>query len=185
MAKKILIGLFFLIAIPALLFFFTHKPKEANPAQTITNQATPTQKPLNAQTTLAFSPSSYTLSSSSGSLDLIIDTNQNNVTAAQLEILYDPKVISNVAIIPGSFFESPIDLLKKIDPQTGKISYAFGAGLAAKPSQGKGTLATITFTTSLQKGQTATVTILPETIVTAEGEEASVLKQTTNAVITY
>ncbi len=182
MSKKLLVIIFFLIAVPTVLYFVAQATKTKTPASQITQ--TPTTPIPNAQTSLAFSPANYTLSSSSGSVDLLIDTGTNNASAVQLEISYDPKVLKNVAITPGGFFPQPIELLKKIDEAAGRITYAFGAALSDKGKTGKGTIAIITFTATLPKGQSTTLTILPQTLVTAEKEENSVLKEATNATIT-
>lgn len=192
MSKKLLAILFLLIAVPAVLYFVA---KVAMPPQPVvktpqsapsTQQNPQTQIPLatNAQTTLTFSPAQYSLSSTSGSIDILIDSGANNASAVQLEISYDPAMLKNVAITAGPFFANPLELLKKINQTTGRISYAFGAALSDKGKTGKGTVATISFTSTLPKGQNTTITLLPQTIVTAEKEENSVLKETASATIT-
>lgn len=190
MNKKLLAILFCLIAVPVVLYFIaqatktqptTKAPESA--ANTQISQA-PIPRATNAQTILKFSPSNYALSSTTGSIDIIIDTGVNNASAVQLEISYDPKALKNVAITTGPFFTNPLELLKKIDQATGKILYAFGASLSDKGKTGTGIVATITFTSNIQKGQNTTITLLPQTIVTAEKEENSVLKETASATIT-
>lgn len=192
MSKKLLAILFLLIAVPSVLYFIaqaiktqpaTKTPESATPSAQQNSQA-PIPLATTAQTILTFSPSNYTLSSSTGSIDILIDTGANNASAVQLEISYDPKVLKNVAITAGGFFQQPIELLKKIDEASGRISYAFGAALSDKGKTGKGTVATISFISTLPKGQNTTIALLPQTIVTAEKEENSVLKETANATIT-
>lgn len=181
MSKKIelLIVLLLLISIPIGIGFFSLKPAEktAPPIQQIPSPI------VNAQTILAFSPSPYTISSSSGSLNATIATGENMVTAVQLEITYDPKVLSDVTIVPGTFFENPLQLLKHIDSAKGKITYAFGAAPTAKAQKGSGTMAIITFTTNLAPGEKTDLIFSPKTLVTAEGVRSSVLKETLGTTI--
>ncbi|MBI2430621.1 MAG: hypothetical protein HYV39_01250 [Candidatus Levybacteria bacterium] len=185
MSKKItlLIGLLLLIAIPIGISFFSEKPKPAEKTPSIPQVVSPTEKIVNAQTSLAFFPSPYAISSSSGSLAVAIDTGENEVTAVQLEITYDPKVLQNVAITPGTFFENPLQLLKNVNSTKGKITYAFGAAPTAKAKIGSGTVATITFTTNLKPGEKTDITFSPETLVTAEGVRVTVLKEALGTTI--
>lgn len=112
-----------------------------------------------------------------------ISTGTNKVTAVQLELSYDPKFLTNVDIAPGSFFNDPAVLLKKIDPETGTISLALGLGMGQKAISGTGTVAVLTFTpVAGQSGETA-VNFLPKTQVTAQGYAQSVLKSITGSTI--
>jgi hypothetical protein len=147
---------------------------------------TVTKKPVAnidyAQTLLSFSkpiaatPSGY-------ATDVLISTGKNKVTVAQLEIVYDPKILTNVNIKPGSFFTAPTILLQKIDAANGRISYVLGIGLGDKPVTGKGTVATISY--SVLPGLSTVKTPInfePKTQVNAAGYVQSVLKQSTGVL---
>jgi len=83
-----------------------------------------------AVTTIALSSTpDFAATSSSYSLDVKISSGENKVTAVQLEMSYDPKAINVTDILPGTFLNNPIVLLKKIDEQNGRVSYA----VAIKP----------------------------------------------------
>ena len=116
------------------------------------------------------------------SLPISINTFKNKVTAVQLELQYDPKILTNVTVVPGSFFVNPIVLLNQIDIKTGRISYAFGIGPIGQAVIGKGTVANITFTTKVKTAEKTSILFLPTTLVTAEGINKSVLKQAINAL---
>lgn len=183
MTRKIelLIILLLLIAIPLGISFFFANPKPKK------ETASPTKKPVekiaSGQTTLAFAPSPYTISSSSGSLNIIITAEEDMVTAAQLEITYDPKVLSNVAILPGTFFVNPLQLIKNVDRTKGKIVYAVGVSPTAAAQKGAGIVATITFTANLATGEKTDISFSPKTLVTAEGVRTSILKEVLGTTI--
>jgi hypothetical protein len=100
-----------------------------------------------------------------------------------LELQYDPLTITDVIVAPGAFFATPDVLLNQIDSTTGRISYAFGSSLTQGGITGAGTVATITFSAIKVPEQTAII-FLPKTLVTAEGINESILKQTTNGLFT-
>lgn len=184
MKRKIIILVCLLITIPSLIFFFSNRPgKEQLTTQQPTNNTTPS--PIaNAQTILSFSQNPYIIASASGSIDLVINSGENNITAVQIELLYNPDLITNVNIKPGNFLDNSFELLKKIDTNTGKIIYAVAIQPAGTPRKGTGKIASITFTSNLSAGQKTEIKILPTTLVTAENEQASVLKQATGVIIT-
>jgi hypothetical protein len=137
------------------------------------------------QTKLSFS-TPISLGVNSYSSDVIIFSGSNKITAVQLEIAYDPKVLTNVDIKPGTFLTSPVVLLKKIDTVNGRVSYALGINPSQKPTSGSGTVAILTFSTL--PGITATQTAInfdPKTDATAVGYAQPVLKQTTGVLFQF
>lgn len=122
-------------------------------------------------------------SSTSGNyeVDVLINSNENMVTGVQLELSYDPKVLTNVDITTGDFLLDPVVILKNVDITTGKISFVLGSQLGEPGVDGSGTVATISF----RKAGNAETTInfLPQTLVTAEGSETSVLREATSGII--
>lgn len=163
-----------------LIYRTIAREKNAPLPQTFT--PTPTPK---AQASLAFSPNPLTLSSQSGSIDVIIDTQTSRITAVQLEISYDPKILTDVDIVPGAFFTDVIPFIKKVDISTGRISYAVGLTPTAQAVQGKGVAATITFRSNLAPGEKTEVKFLPQTLLTAEGVSTSVLGDTSDTTILF
>jgi len=89
-------------------------------------------------------------------LNADVSTNGNKLTAIQMELSYDPKAITNVDVLPGTFFSDPVVLLKKVDQATGRISYAIAIKANQDAVSGKGTVAIIQF--EPVKGSTLTTT---------------------------
>lgn len=151
-----------------------------NPSTPKTTQ-TPTaiQQPV-AQTVLSFGESVVASSSASTltySLPINITTGNNKVTAVQLEMQYDPNLLTNVSVTPGVFFQNPEILLNQVDAKTGRITYAFGIGPTGQGVVGTGTVATLNFSVNAGVSEKTAIIFLPKTLVTAEGVSESVLKE--------
>lgn len=175
MSKRTLFLIFalFIIAL-ALLMMALYQPSAVKTDQTTTM----TKEPA-AQTILSFGNPSIATSSSeilNYSLPINISTGKNKVTAVQLELQYDPRILTNVTVVSGPFFTNPEILLNQIDFKAGRISYAFGVGLEEEGIIGQGTVATLNFSINESAEETA-ILFLPKTLVTAEGISESVLKQ--------
>lgn len=114
-------------------------------------------------------------------VDVNMETGSNRVTGIELELKYDPAAITNVDITKGPFADSMLDLVpKKINTTEGKIFYTIitPPSRDKAPVNGKGTVATITFTESSNFGTTSINFIPGKTNVIAEGILQSVLKST-------
>lgn len=120
------------------------------------------------------------VASTSGTLSsaILIRTNTNTASAVQIELAYDPQSISIVDIKPGTFFKNPVELLKKIDSDNGRISYALGAPLGDKGVDGSGVVATLTFT-KIKTSGIISINFLPKTEVAEVGVSSSVLSKAT------
>lgn len=116
------------------------------------------------------------------STDVEILTGDNKVTAVQLEIKYNPALLTNVTVLPGDFFQNPIILLEKIDTEEGIISYALGTD--ANGISGEGVVATISFNERLNARGNTSFELLSKTAVSAEDEEESVLRETSGVEFT-
>ena len=144
---------------------------------------TPTPKPSGAtfptyaHTTLALTPPVNNPALGSYTTDVNINTNQDKVTAVQLELSFDPKVLTNASVKIGPFIQNPVVLLKKIDQANGRISLAFGISAGQKGVSGTGTVATISFNQQAGAKGSTTIDFLPKTAVVAQGIAQSVLKQ--------
>lgn len=182
MSKRTLFLIFALFIITlVLLVMALYQPQP--PKKT---QITAIPKESIEQTVLSFGTPIIATSSSviilNYSLPININTFKNKVTAVQLELQYDPKVLTNVVVTPGSFFTKPVVLLNQVDSKTGRISYAFGIGPAGRGVVGKGIAANLTFSAKAKPEEKTAIIFLPKTLVTAEGISESVLRQTTNAL---
>lgn len=185
MSRRTLALISVLIVITAFLLVLALTPQK--PTAPYTTMARPT--PILAQTSLMLIPSALAVSTStpSATVDVVIDSGNNKVTAVQLELSYDPKVISQVDIATPSagtsFFDNPVTLLKTIDTVKGTISYAIGIQPTGTAKKGKGTVAIISFRPIGSAPQTTSIIFLPKTLVTAEGISISVLKESLGTTI--
>ncbi|MCL5019065.1 MAG: cohesin domain-containing protein [Patescibacteria group bacterium] len=170
----------FLIVVTVFLVglaVYTQKPGAPTP---VTQQPT---SPSYAHTTLRLTPPVNTPSlPNTYSTDVSIATGGDKVTAAQLELSYDPKVLTNVQIKPGTFIQNPVVLLKKVDEANGRISLAIGIPLGQAAPTGTGTVATITFDEIPTATGSTILDFLPKTAVTAQGIAQSVLKTSTGSL---
>lgn len=178
MSKRTLGLIIFLVILTVILLYIAIVPKKPQPtpvAISPTIIASITPKPV-GHTTLSLLPNPLVVSSNSASIDVVVDSNGDQLTAVQAEISFDPKVITPTTITEGNFFNTPLELLKKIDVENGRISYAVATPPNAGSKSGKGTVATINFTINPQStvNQT-TLTLLPKSIATAERIYDSVL----------
>ena len=143
----------------------------------------PTPEPL-TQTELRFGilSSFPTFSSPSGakkaySIPIHISAKKNKVTAVQLEISYDPQMLTTVFLAPGTFFPKPVALLNEIDENNGRISYAIGTAPNTSGIVGEGIVATLTFQAKSPLPETTQISFLPKTSVSGEGSNQSILKE--------
>lgn len=108
--------------------------------------------------------------------DVNINPEGNKVTGVQLVLSYDPKKLGNVNIVPGSFIPDAIILRKDIDPIKGIISLTLTTPRGTKGIENTGILAVISFS-KIGSG-TASVNFLPDTLVTDQRYDRSVLDET-------
>lgn len=149
--------------------------------QNRTSQPQPTATPSPAQSVLTLSDEGLS-TSSARTVNVNIDTGNNKVTGVQIELSYDPKVLTNVNIKPGTFFENPVTLLKEINTKEGTISLALGVSPGLGGIYGTGTAAILTFNTASDSGET-TISFNPKTLVSGEGIAESILKSATGLTL--
>lgn len=180
MPAKTLILIIILAAAAILLLSFALKQKNIQ----LPNQATQV-KESPAHTTLSISSNPKQLSTTYTD-DITIDTGSNMVTGIQLELTYDPKVLTAVDVTPGTFFENSNVLIKKVDSVNGRITYAVGVSLGEKGKSGKGVIASLHFSLipGLKLPVATVISFLPKTQVSAQETIESVLKDTSNANLT-
>jgi len=121
---------------------------------------------------------------SSSNVSVTIDTSGKQVTAVQIEISYDPQILTGVSVSPGTFFTDPLILNSKVDPANKTIFLALGIRPGQQAPAGTGTIAIISFTPNFGISTQASLQFTRNTKVTAEGEEASVLKDSTGITFT-
>lgn len=146
----------------------------------------PTPQMVEKTAEIYFSPSSLDLSvgSSSATVDIIANTGKSPVTGVQVDISYNPSLISNVRVLP------PDDNLSLFGPASsyttlftdtktpGKVSFALGINPTDSPKTGKGSVGKISF--SVVKGATPTAELSfgEGTIVTSKETQESILDST-------
>ena len=185
MPRKTLALISGLVLVTVILFvvaFRAGKQQQA-PSVTPTPVVSNPSPMVPAHTALSFASNAITAAPGQQSkVDISIDTSDNAVTAVQLELQYDPMVVSNVQVTSGPLLQNPVVLINKNDTKTGRVTYAFGILPNHQPVQGMGSIATVTFTTKGAVGTQSDITLLPSTLVTARGVAESVLKASTSSV---
>lgn len=176
--KQTIVFITFLIVVTlVLLGLAVYTQKITPPSPTTSNQVV---FPSYAHTDLVLTPPEKRANTYSTNVN--ITTGSDKVTAAQIELSFDPKVLLNVDIKTGNFIQNPVVLLKKVDQQNGRISLAIGVPLGEKGVSGSGTVATITFTEEPSATGSTVLDFLPKTAVTAQGVAQSVLKTSTGSL---
>ena len=148
----------------------TNKP---SPMQTTRQSqqriATPTPTPpVPGHTTLSLSPSPVTpLIGAPTIVNVIIDTGGDEVRSVQLEIAYDPKVLTGMTIRPGTFFTNPTVLpVGGVNQSTGRITYAIVPGSFKELQKGIGQVAQLSFYPRQASTSSTAITVLDKSLVT-------------------
>lgn len=183
MPRKTLALLVGLVLVTVILFIIALQTgNKATRMEQAKVQATPT--PDVAHTTLTMSPELVQVAAGrQGSVDVMIDPSDNQVTAVQLELMYDPSMISNVKVVAGPAIPNPNVLINKDDPKTGKYTYAYGIQPNQPTVNKKGVAAKITFTARGTAGKQSQIIMDKSSLVTARGVAGTVLKSGTGATV--
>lgn len=135
-----------------------------------------------AHTTLTVSSDVQTASAAGTyQTDINVEPNGNKVTGVQLELSYDPKVITVTDIKPGSFFPKPTVLDKVIDTAAGKAILTVGTSFGADAITDNGQVAILTFKKTGEGN--VVINILPTSLVTDSRYRQSVLNSAVSADI--
>lgn len=184
MSKKTIGLIVGLLATTAVLLLIALSARQTpQPNQPDSQQPSPTVSV--AQTVLSLSPNPASVAANgAGTIDVMINTGENQVSGVQLEISYDPAIISNLTVTPGDFLQNAVNPDANSNNPPGR--YTFFYGTLSGGSNGTGRVATIRYTKA--RGVPATVTeteiqLLPQTIVTMPGQYNSVLKEATGATV--
>lgn len=184
MNKVILFFIIVVAFITGVLIFFSLFPKRlSKTTQTASAVMMDTQK----QTTLFFEPAMvHILPQDNGKLYTIsidIDTGQNRLSGIQLELQFNHVLLGQVTIQPATGSAVWSDqykvLYSRVDQTTGRASLLFDT----ENLQGKGPIAVFSF---IPQGASISskVVFLDKTMVTAQGTDISVLKNTEPLSIT-
>lgn len=156
------------------------------PGTSSVNQAQTTPYPTpKIEAALMFDPKTLTVASTSGSININLDSAGNSVTGVQIELSFDPKVIAITSITPGAFFPKPNPLFKNIDNAKGRLTYILAVSPTDIAVSGSGPVASLAFTVKDKSGGKTDIAFLQKSAITAEGVSPSVLKTTVNATILF
>lgn len=187
MPRKTLALISGLVLVTVVLFVVALRAgQQAAPSQTTPQTSMKPEPTVPAHTVLNVGPNPLTVAPGTlGKAEVMIDTSDNDVTAVQLELGYDPTVLSNVKVTSGPLFVNPAVLIDKNDPVKGRYTYAFGITPSSKPVKGTGVVATVTFSVKPGTlGKQTQLGLLPNSLVTARGVASSVMKSGTGTVVT-
>lgn len=176
----IITGLLILLAVRNDNTLTLLNQKDTNPSAS----ASPTQMPSYA--TLSFSPPVLDVSAAQSNQQtaiIIIDSHGKPISAAQVELSYNPQVISNVTLLPAQvpfFGDDQFVAINSVDATQGRISYAVGIPPQNQEKVGSGNLFTLKFTVNKSSGISSTqIEILSKSAVTTLSTRGSVLQSTT------
>ena len=127
MSKKtiaLITGLILLTVLLVGLAVKTSQPSKTTPTPS-EDQTAPTVA-VEAKTKLFMSPNPVTLTGNTATIAVKMDSQDNDITAVQMELSYDPKALSFVSITPSDIFSQGVPLLNTVDKKNGRISYAIG-----------------------------------------------------------
>lgn len=173
--KKIFVSISFLFLVLVLFIVVFQVQKKEKP-QEIRIKAVPS-------TTLSFSPASLTKGlGETFTLNVIINTGENAVSAAEIHVSFDPDKLSCQNIIKGDFLPNVL-LEGTINQGQGRASITLGSQ-PANPKKGSGNVAILTFKTlALTGASPAIVEFTSETQAAAVGERGTVLVDASSASI--
>lgn len=190
MPRKTLALISALVLVTIILFVIALNNTKTAPTSSSTPESNnltsqgPSETPIPAHSILTLSPNPIMVTPGQKATVITnIDTSDNQVTGVQLEIAYDPNMISNVKVVPGEMFTSPVVLINNNNAQTGRYTYAFGIMPNHDPVKGTGNVATITFTALNKPGESSQLTLLNSSLVSARGITPSVLKSATGTLV--
>lgn len=132
---------------------------------------------------LSFSPEILNITDSSASatqtVDIVLDTNGKGAFGAQIELQYDPQVITNVKLTTPNnpfFGTSSAELINIISQEEGRATYAIGISPNENEKKGVGAIATLSFTVDTSRNRSTEITILPISSIYNLKDDGSVLE---------
>src|SRR5258708_30792144 len=120
--SKITVALFVILFIFVGILLYVVYGIKQNPI--ITSLTQPINTSNQANTTLSFSTTEQSIQrGQTVTVAILLHNPIPHPTLAQLELAYDPTMLSVNFLTPGTFFTDPTVALQKIDPLTGRVSY--------------------------------------------------------------
>ncbi|MGH7202968.1 MAG: cohesin domain-containing protein [Candidatus Levyibacteriota bacterium] len=171
--SKITVALLMLLLIAVGVFFFIKDDSPDNAFMTSLTHPSITQTPDEKTTLSMTSALTSVRAGQTISVTVLINNQDLKPTLAQLELAYDPTVLTATNILPGMYFTKPTIALQNISLDTGRISYALRCPLQQNSitatdcaNAATNNLATVTFQVNpyTTKSQTK-ISFLPKTIV--------------------
>lgn len=135
------------------------------------------------QTILYFKPNIIrsTCLNSTITSTIYLDSDQNLINGAQIELQYDPQILHNVDIKPtqNNFFGADyIVLIEEVREEYGRATLAIEENPGRTARKGTGAVATLSFqAVSNEASQTATISFLNKSTITNNSYEGSLLKE--------
>lgn len=181
--RKTLILIAVLVTIAVFLLAVAISMTSSNRAVTVTNTSVTPTPAVEKTASVSFSPASLDLSASgttSAIINIMASSGKTPVTGVQVEIKYDPTVISQVKMLPPDtneslFGDSSSYINLFTDSKTpGSFVYALAINLDGTPKSGAGSVGKISFTVNKSKPSTQ-ISFGPKTLVTAKTTQQSVL----------
>lgn len=172
MPKRTLGLIIALLILTIILVIVALKTKNQPSTTTQTTQSAATPTPVAGHTILSMSPNPVdTRPGLPSTVEVMIDTHGDSVSAIQLEIAYDPKVLTNMSIKTGNFFPDAQTLpIGGVNQTTGRITFAVTPANLRDSKSGKGTVATLTFYPQASTSATTThITLLDKSLITSPG----------------
>lgn len=169
MSKKTITLL--LIPICALLIYIAKNPKKPNtissPIPVSSFSPTPA---IPTESSLSFIPDTiYALTGKNNKVSIQLNSQGKYPTGAQLELAYDPTILTGITLDPGTLFADPDILLNNINERIGRISYALSLSPNKNPSAFSGTVAALNFTIKEYMSQKeTTIYFLPKTSILSQ-----------------
>lgn len=177
MPKKTTILIAVLILFTAGLIYIAVRTEQQIPPEIIEETLTEEEltdliPTINPQTQISFNPAVLNTidnPQSEYAVDVAVNTNGQAISGIQLELSYDPAILSNVTVTPSEnnlFGTNPAVLINSVDQDLGRISYAIAlGGLNDDEVTGNGNIASITFSANSALVKNTQISILPKTTV--------------------
>lgn len=179
--KNLLLFLAIAIFVIVLGYVLVTQKKETDKGTPTTKEST---KKIQA-TAIVFADDNL----SNQQVTIMIDSKKNAITAVQLELKYDPSILSNVKVESvsgdGAFFGTQSDhlvLFNKQDVKLGRISYAVGISPSSLSRAGIGKLVVLSYSKK-PNSPSVTITFLPKTRATQANFSGTVLAEAKDIVI--
>lgn len=165
------------ILLISFLFIFGNEQLNL-PAKQIKKEATSSPVPVKRSVTISTSPDKLDLVAGTKTTIPINIKSQDEVSAVELYLTFDPKIVTIKNILPLEFFNSPKILKKEINNQKGEVVFIVGS-LPAK--SGSGQLAQLV----VQAGKVGTTQVMfnPSSQAAVSGQNTNALGETSGTLI--